>query len=80
MGDLSEEAHGPRDDIVEVGTVLEERFDGAAFGGAHRLERGKTVDEHPVALVRGNATGAGVRLVDESGLFEEGHVIADRRR
>ena len=40
---------------------------------------GELVDEHPVALVGGDAAGRGVRRGDELFFFEQRHVVADGR-
>ena len=54
------------------------RGDRAALGRGQRLDLGEPVDEEAVALVGGDAPGAGVRLGDQPLLLERGHVVADR--
>ncbi len=50
------------------------------WAGRQRTQVGELVDEDAVALVGGDATGRGVRRRDELFLFEQRHVVADRRR
>ena len=58
----------------------EERLDRLALRRRQRAQVGEVVDEDPVALVGGDAAGGGVRRGDQLLLFEQRHVVADRRR
>jgi hypothetical protein len=77
-GELGEQPHRPQHDVVEAVGAAEERLDGPAFRGRHRLDARQPVDEQPVSLVRGDASRGGVRLGDEPLLFEHRHVVTDR--
>ncbi|BDZ50927.1 hypothetical protein GCM10025867_31680 [Frondihabitans sucicola] len=80
IGELREQPDRARENLVEIGGVAEERLDGRALRLAERTEIGHLIDEEPVPLVCRHAAGRGVRGGDELFFFEEGHVVADRRR
>ena len=50
-----------------------------ALGGGQRTGLGELVDEEAVALVGGDAPGAGVGLDQVPVVLEHGHLVADRR-
>ena len=77
--ELAQQAHRALHDIVEVNGVRQEERNGPALR-LRKRGRGKVVDERPIALVRGDATGGGVRLGDETVVLERRHVVANRRR
>ena len=77
-GELGEQPDAAAQHVVEVHRAVEERLHGAALGRRERLDLRKPVDEQPVALVRGDTTGARVRLRDQSLVLQQGHVVADR--
>ena len=77
---LREQAHRAAHDVVEVDGALEERLDRPALRGRQRLHGRQLVDEQPVALVGGDASGAGVGVGDVPLLLERRHVVADGGR
>ena len=79
-GELGEQPHRARHDVVEAVGAGQERLDRPPLGGRHRLDGRQPVDEQPVSLVGRDPSGARVRLGDEPLLLEHGHVVADRGR
>ena len=77
VGQLRQQPHGPLQDVVEVVGAFQQRLDGAAFRRRERLDRRDLVHEEPVALVRGDPAGAGVRGRDQALVLQRGHVVAD---
>jgi hypothetical protein len=65
--------------VIQVDGALEEGRDRSLLRPRERLDVCELVDEQSVALVGGDATGAGVRLGDEPLLFESRHVVAHGR-
>ena len=68
------------DDVVEVDAPSRKVWIARRSAVGQRLDRGEPVDEQPVALVGGDAPGAGVRLGDVALVLQRRHVVADRRR
>ena len=79
-GQLRQRAHCAHEDVVEVAWPVEEGEIAARCAGESGRTLGEVVDEDAVALVGGDAPGRGVRRRDELLVFEQGHVVADRRR
>ena len=79
-GELGEQPHRPAHHVVEVDRAVEEALDGPPLGRRQRLDAGEPVDEEPVALVGGDAAGAGVRLGDVALVLQGRHVVAHGRR
>ena len=77
--ELGEQPHAALEHVVEVDRALEELGDRPALGPRERLDLVQPVDEEPVALVGGDAPGAGVGLGDVALLLERRHVVAHRR-
>ena len=76
VGQLGQQADGAGDQVVDVQGTGHEGVDRSPFGRGERFYRGELVDEEPVALVGGDAPGAGVGLGDVALLLEHGHVVA----
>ena len=77
-GELGEQPDAAAQHVVEVDRAVEEGLHGAPLGRGQRLDLREPVDEGAVALVGGDAAGAGVRLGDEPLVLQHGHVVADR--
>ena len=79
LGQLGQEAHRGLHHVLGVRLRVQQGPHGPALGGGQRLHLGEAVDEHAVALVRGDAPGGGVRGHDEALLLERSHVVAHGR-
>src|SRR5699024_9536606 len=75
---LRQQSHGSLQYVVDVDRTVEEIGYGPAFRPTEGFDLRQPVDEHPVALVRRNAPGTGVRLCDVSLVLEGDHVVAHR--
>ncbi|SHU40718.1 Uncharacterised protein [Mycobacteroides abscessus subsp. abscessus] len=76
-GHLRQQPHRPAQHVIEVDATLQEVQDGLALGARERLDVLEPVDEFAVALFRGNAPRAGVRLGDVTLGLQHGHIVAD---
>ncbi len=65
-------------EIVGVDVVALEEL--LALLGAHGADLEQGVDEEAQPLIGGHAAGRGVRLLEEAGLLEIAHDVADGRR
>ena len=77
MRHLGEETNRSLHDVVDIDGLGQEGLEGVALGPTHRLEFGKTIDEHSVAAVGRHASGRSVGLIDEARFLQHRHVVAD---
>jgi len=79
-GELGEQPDGAMDDVVDIDCPGQETRDRPSFGARQWLDGRQPVHKQPVALVRGDAPGAGVWLGEIALLLQDRHVVTDGRR
>ena len=81
VGQARQQAAGVEQHLLELAVGMgEEGLDLLALHRREGADVGQLVDEEPVPLVRGDATGAGMRLGEVAVSFEHRHLVAHRRR
>ncbi len=79
-GELRQQPYCAMDHIIEIDRADQEPFDRAALGGRKGLDSRKPIYEQPIALVRRDPPGAGMRLAKVALFLQYGHVVADGGR
>ncbi len=81
VGELGEQTRGVLEHPLQLAMCLREKdLYLLVLGASERLRVAEVIDEEPVALVRRNPSGAGVRMGQVPLPLERCHVGPDRRR